>query len=265
MRPQLHTQHGITTREQLLSAGLSPETIKRWLRNGRLIPLHRGVYAVGHLPPSPHAKTMAALLACGPTAVLSHRSAAKLWGLLRYDGPIEVTADNTRRRKGIIVHRHRLTDAEVTHHWGLPVTTAARTLTDLASVLSPDTLTRAVNAARVASVLNVDDLPPKLRQGQTPRPTRSALEDAFLRFIRRHRLPMPEVNTHVAGYEVDMLWRPQRLIAELDGHQHEMQFETDREKDADLLAAGHRVIRVTYERLTERPAKEAARFRQLLA
>jgi hypothetical protein len=211
MRRKLHTQHGMITRAQLLTAGLAENTIDRWIKSGRLIPLYRGVYAVGHLSPSPHAKTMAALLACRPAAVLSHRSAAKLWGLIRYDGPIEVTADNTRRRPGIIVHRHRLTDAEVTHHWGLRVTTAARTLADLASVLSPDTLTRAVNAARISRILNLDDLPPKLREGQTPRTTRSALEDAFLRFIRRHRLPMPEVNTHVAGYEVDMLWRPHRL------------------------------------------------------
>jgi hypothetical protein len=122
MRPKLHAQHGITTREQLLSAGLSPET-------------------------------MAALLACGPTAVLSHRSAAHLWGLIRYHGPTEVTAANTRRRPGVIVHRHRLTDADVTRHWDLPVTTAARTLHDLAHVLTPAALTRAVNDARLRSIL----------------------------------------------------------------------------------------------------------------
>ena len=255
----------MVTRAQLLDAGLSPDQVHRWVKAGRLIAVHRGVYAVGHLPPSPHAQTMAALLACGPTAVLSHRSAAKLWGLIRYDGPIEVTAANTHRRRGIIVHRHRLTEADVTRHWGLPVTTVARTLADLAPVLAPAALTRAVNDARLARVLSLDDLPPRLRPGQTERPTRSASEDAFLRFIDRYQLPRPEVNAVVAGYEVDMLWRPQALIAELDGRQHELQFETDREKDADLLTAGHRVIRVTWERLTERPATEAARFHALLA
>jgi len=153
MRPKLHTQHGITTREHLLNAGLSQETIKRWLRNGRLIAIHRGVYAVGHLPPSPHAKAMAAVLACGPTAVLSHRSAAHLWGLISYHGPIEVTVANTRRRPGVIVHRNRLTEADVTRHWDIPVTTAARTLTDLARVLTPDALTRAVNDARLRKIL----------------------------------------------------------------------------------------------------------------
>jgi very-short-patch-repair endonuclease len=265
IRNQLHTQHGITTHAQLLNAGFSPDKIHRWVKAGHLIALHRGVYAVGHLPPSPHAKAMAALLACGPTAVLSHRSAAQLWGLIRYDGPIEVTAANTRRRSGVVVHRHRLTEAEITRHWDLPVTTPARTLTDLAATLSPVALTRAVNDARLRNLLSLDDLPPRLRGAQTPRPTRSAFEDAFLAFVRRHRLPAPEVNTIVAGYEVDMLWRPQRLVAELDGRQHELQFETDREKDADLLAAGLRVVRVTWERLTERPAQEAARFRALLA
>jgi very-short-patch-repair endonuclease len=257
IRNQVQTQHGIATHAQLLDAGFSPDKIHRWVKAGHLITLHRGVYAVGHLPPSPHARTMAALLACGPTAVLSHRSAAKLWGLIRYDGPIEVTAKNTRRRHGIIVHRHQLTDADVTRHWDLPVTTAARTLTDLAHTLTPAALTRAVNDARLRHLLSVDD--PR-------RPTRSALEDAFLTFIARHKLPPPEVNSTVAGYEVDMLWRPQRLIAELDGYEtHRFQFETDREKDADLLTAGFRVVRVTWQRLADRPAKEAARFRALLA
>jgi very-short-patch-repair endonuclease len=264
MGDQLHTpgvvaarQHGIVTHGQLLRAGLTAKQIASWARRGRLIRLRRGVYAVGHLPPSPHATTMAALLACGPSAVLSHRSAAKLWGLIRYDGPIEVTANNTRRRTGIVVHRSKLTDTEVTRHWDLPVTTAARTLQDLAHTLTPAALTRAINDARLRHLLSVDD--PR-------RPTRSALEDAFLTFIARHKLPPPEVNTTIAGYEVDMLWRPQRLIAELDGHEtHRFQFETDREKDADLLTAGFRVVRVTWERLTDRPAKEAARFRALLA
>jgi very-short-patch-repair endonuclease len=264
MRDQLHTQHGITTYTQLLSAGLSPDQIHRWVKAGRLIRLYRGVYAVGHVPPSPHARAMAALLACGPTAVLSHRSAAHLWGLLKYYGPIEVTAANTRRRPGIIVHRHRLTESEITRHWDLPVTTPARTLKDLASVLPPATLTRAVNDARLANLLSLDDLPPNLRTDQTARPTRSVFEDRFLQFIADHHLPTPEVNATVAGYEVDMLWRPQRLIAELDGHQHDAQFETDREKDANLLAAGHRVIRVTWERFTQQTAREAERFAQLL-
>ena len=142
-------QHGILTRAQLLDAGVGPDTIDHWIRTGRLIKLHRGVYALGHLPPSPYARTMAAVLACGPRAVLSHRSAAQLWGLIRYSGPPEITAPTKRTRPGLIVHRHALKDQDVTTHYGIPTTTAARTLSDLAGTLSPATLTRAVNVARI--------------------------------------------------------------------------------------------------------------------
>jgi very-short-patch-repair endonuclease len=267
-KPALHRlateQHGILTRSQLLQAGVGPDTVKQWIKTGRLIVLHRGIYALGHLPASPHARTMAAVLACGPRAVLSHRSAAQLWGLIRYSGPIEITAPTKRARPGLIVHRHRLTDADVTTHWGIRTTTAARTLTDLAHTLDPAALTRAVNDARLNHHLNLADLPPNLRRGQTARPTRSAFEDAFRTFCTRHHLPQPEINAIVAGYEVDAYWPTSRLIAELDGEDYHQDFEADREKDADLLAAGHRVVRITWERLTERPRREAKRFRALL-
>jgi very-short-patch-repair endonuclease len=256
----------MVTRPQLLNAGVGRNTIDRWIAAGRLIVMHRGVFAIGHVPPSPHARLMAAVLACGPGAVLSHRTAAHQWGLIRYFGPVEITAPTKRARPGITVHRSPLTDAEVTHQYGIPTTTAVRTLTDLAGILSPATLTRAVNDARLSHVLNVQDLPPKLRRGQTQRPTRSAFEDAFVTFCHRHRLPQPEINAFVAGYEVDALWRAQRLVVELDGYEfHEDAFETDRAKDADLVEAGHRVVRVTWERLTETPRREARRFRTLLA
>ena len=258
-------QHGILTRSQLLHAGVGPRTIDRWIQTGRLIALHRGVFALGHLPPSPHARTMAAVLACGRGAVLSHRSAALLYGLIRYTGPIEITAPTKRTRPGVIVHRNQLTDRDVTQHWGIPVTSPARTLTDLAHSLDPASLTRAVNAARLAKLMSLDDLPPRLRNGQTPRPTRSAFEDAFLTFCARHRLPQPETNTIVAGYEVDAYWPTHRLVAELDGEEFHEDFETDRAKDADLVEAGLRVVRLTWERLTGQPAREAARFKTLLS
>ena len=258
-------QHGIVTRSQLLNAGVGSRTVDHWIKTGRLIVLHRGVFALGHVPPSPHARSMAAVLACGPGAVLSHRSAAKLYGLIRYDGPIEITTRTRRRRPGVIVHESRLTDADVTHHWGIPTTSPARTLTDLAHTLSPAALTRAVNAARVAKLMSRDDLPPRLRKGQTPRPTRSAFEDAFRSFCTRHHLPQPEINAIIAGYEVDALWRPQNLVAELDGEEFHQDFEADRAKDADLVEAGLRVVRLTWDRLTGQPTREAARFRTLLS
>ena len=163
------------------------------------------------------------------------------------------------RHAGILVHRSRtLTRADLTRHYGIPVTTPARTLADLARVLDPRSLTRAVNDARLRNLVRTEP-------GQ-PGPTRSVFEDAFLAFVHRHGLPAAEVNQLVAGYEVDMLWRPQRLIAELDGRAyHEDTFEEDRERDATLTAAGLRVVRVTWRRLTRQEEREAARFRALLA
>jgi very-short-patch-repair endonuclease len=258
-------QHGIITRSQLLHAGVGPRTVDGWIKQGRLIVLHRGVFAVGHIPASPHARTMAAVLACGRGAVLSHRSAAQLYGLIRYTGPIEITTRTRRRRPGVIVHESSLSDQDVTHHWGIPTTTPARTLTDLAGTLDPASLTRAVNAARVAKLMSRDDLPPRLRKGQTARPTRSAFEDAFRTFCTRHRLPQPEINTIVAGYEVDAYWPAKRLVAELDGEEFHDDFEADRAKDADLVEAGLRVVRVTWDRFARQSRREAARFRRLLA
>jgi len=268
-------QHGIVTRRQLLNAGVGPDTVDRWIKSGRLIRVHRGVYALGHVPPSPQAKAMAAVLACGPGAVLSYRSAAALWGLLRHHGPVDVTAPSDHRHAGIILHRSRLTDTDVTVHYGIPITTPARTLADLADILDTARLTRAVNDARLRHLTSLDELADHLRPGRATRtladlikrptgPTRSVFEDVFLAFCDRHNIPRPEVNATVAGYEVDMLWRTQRLIAELDGRTYHGDFERDRDKDADLLAAGHRVVRVTWRRLRTDEAREAGRFRRLL-
>ena len=192
----------MVTRPQLLRAGFADTAIFYRVEAGRLIRLHRGVYAVGHRPPSRHARAMAAVLACGPGAVLSHRSAAALWELGRWPRAVEVTTPSGHRHEGVLVHRSRtLTRADVTRHYGIPVTTPARTLDDLARVLSPTALTRAVNEARIRHFIT--------RDAAEPGPTRSVFEDAFLAFVDRHGLPRPEVNQHVAGYEVDMLWRPQ--------------------------------------------------------
>jgi very-short-patch-repair endonuclease len=165
----------------------------------------------------------------------------------------------------VIVHRSQLTDQDVTQHWGIPTTSPARTLTDLAGTLDPAALTRAVNAARLARLMSRDDLPPRLRKGQTARPTRSAFEDAFRNFCTRHHLPQPLINTIVAGYEVDAYWPASQLVAELDGEDYHQDFEADRAKDADLVEAGLRVVRVTWDRLTQQPRREAVRFRRLLA
>jgi very-short-patch-repair endonuclease len=260
-------QHGYVTRSQLLNAGCDGNAIDYRVKLGRLILRHRGVYAVGHVPLSPHSRAMAAVLACGRDAVLSHGGAGALWGLIRWPPTLDVTAPTDRRVPGVRTHRSRnLTD--VTTHYDIPTTTPARTLRDLAPILDPASLTRAVNDARLRHLLSLDDLDPRvtrrLTSTPTTAPTRSVFEDAFLAFIDRHGLPRPEVNQRVAGYEVDMLWRRQSLVAELDGRAYHGDFERDRARDADLLAAGVRVVRVTWRRLTRAEHREAARFAALL-
>ncbi|CAN5558554.1 hypothetical protein BH20ACT18_BH20ACT18_05880 [soil metagenome] len=276
-------QHGILTRCQLLELGLDVDAIDYRLRVGRLLRVHRGVYAVGHRPPSPLAPAMAAVLACGPAGALSHRSAAALWGIdSRWRSPIDVSASTERRHRGVRVHRTRtLTRRDVTVHYGIPVTTVARTLLDLAGVLDEKALARAVNEAQLKCRLRLEDLAALIARspGRTTSrlrtfvdrdeaPTRSAFEDAFLSFVDRYGLPRPLVNEDVAGYEVDALWPEHKLVVELDSrayHDSEQPFERDRNKDADLLTAGYSVLRVTWRRLEDAPALEARRLAVLLA
>jgi very-short-patch-repair endonuclease/predicted transcriptional regulator of viral defense system len=275
-------QHGMVTRVQLLAAGLSAADIDYRVRIGRLVRIHNGVYAVGHLPPSPHARAMAAVLACGPGAVLSHRSAGALWSLGPWwSGQVDVTVRAKRSRQGIRVHRSStLTRADTTRHYGIPVTSPARTLLDLADVLDDKALARAVNEARLAHRTTQAELAALLTRSpgrattrltpfleQPGGPTRSTFEDAFLKFVKRHGLPTPEVNQVVAGHEVDSLWRDQRLVVELDSRTHhdtDDAFEVDRERDADLLNAGFSVARVTSRRLRRDAAREAERLRRIL-
>lgn len=276
-------QHGMVATRQLLRAGLlDANAIAYRVRVGRLHPVHRGVHAVGHRPPSPLARVMAAVLACGPGAAASHETASALFGFHgRHGVPVHVTARTARRHRGVVVHRSRtLRPADVTTHFGIPVTTPARTLLDLASALGERRLLRAANEARIRHLLTLDALAAQLARAQgrpmrvlrrlaeeAPGPTRSELEDAFLRFVHKHGLPRPDMNCELLGYEVDALWRRERLVAELDGrrfHLDEAAFERDRERDAELLAAGHRVVRITWQRLTRRPEVEARRLWALL-
>jgi hypothetical protein len=197
-------QHGVVALAQLLALGFGAGAgaIAYRVKVGRLHLLHRGVYAVGHRPPSPLATAMAAVLACGPDAALSHRSAGALWRILpRWHTPTEVTTPTKRGHPGVHVHRSRHTDA--TTHYGIRVTTPARTLVDLADVLTPKQLTRALNEAQVQRLITPAELAtlltryPGRRTAQlTPErgATRSTLEDDFVRFLKRHRLPLPELN-----------------------------------------------------------------------
>jgi very-short-patch-repair endonuclease len=218
---------------------------------------------------------MAAVLACGPDAVLSHRSAGALWRILpRWYSPTEVTTPTKRGHPGIHVHRSR--DADATTHYGIRVTTPARTLVDLADVLNPRQLTRALNEAQVQRLITPAELTtlltryPGRRTSQlTPErgATRSYLEDDFTRFLKRHRLPLPERNQIIAGHEVDAVYREQKLVIELDSRQFHTTpraFEQDRDRDADLLNAGFSTLRITDHRLKHHPIKEAQRLKDIL-
>jgi hypothetical protein len=279
-----HRQRGYVTRPQLLELGLGPDAIKYRLKVGRLIRVYAGVYAVGRIPTWPVDRAAAAVLACGPGAVLSHGSAAALWGSFRrWDFPFEVTARDARRRKGIRVHRSTtLTRRDITTQLGVRVTSPARTLLDIAPRVSDKTLTRAVNDARIARHLHLSRLAELLcrcprhpgaarlrRFVERPNgPTRSEFEDAFVEFTARHGLPVPQVNATVDGREVDAWFEAERLIVELDGygaHSTKDAFETDRERDAANLAADRETFRITWDRMMQTPDTEARRLHAIVA
>jgi hypothetical protein len=222
---------------------------------------------------------MAAVLACGDGAGLSRRAAAALWRILpRWGRPVDVTAPKDRRHPGIRVHRS--THAQFTTRNGIRITTPAQTLLDLADVLDDQDLARAVNEADVLRLTTPEQLAALLTRSPGRRTTRltpylnatgytrSPLEDDFLRFCKCHRIPTPETGQWIAGHLVDFVWRQQRLVAELDGyafHATKGAFETDRERDADLLNVGFSTIRITYTRLKQQEAKEAKRLKEILA
>jgi hypothetical protein len=276
-------QRGYVTRGQLLELGLGAGAIKYRVVKGSLLAVHTGVYAVGHEPASGVDRAYAALLASGPGALLSHASAAALWGIFeRWREPFEVTVPTGRRRTGIRIHRATLTRSDIRRHLGIRVTSPARTVFDIAPRLTDKALTRAVNELRIQRLIKLDQLAdlvdrlprhPGARRVkpliETPRgPTRSEFEDAFAVFTERFGLPQPELNARVAGYEVDALFRAQRVIVELDGYQFHgtrQAFERDRERDAATLAAGFVTVRITWERLTEAAEKEADRLSAIIA
>jgi very-short-patch-repair endonuclease len=276
-------QRGFVTRVQLLLIGLGPGAIDYRIRRGWLIPVYTGVYAVGHRPISPIDRAAAAVLACGDGAVLSHSSAAALWGFVkRWRMPFETTARHALRRSGICVHRSRaLTHADIRILLGIRVTSPARTVLDVAPTLDAKALTRMVNEGLLSNYLRHAALAELLdRQPRHPGakrlrafvesaagPTRSQLEDEFLAFTRRFGLPRPEMNVRVAGYEVDALFRAERVIVELDGysfHSSRAAFERERERDANMLAAGFETLRATWERLRRAPVREADRLQRIL-
>jgi predicted transcriptional regulator of viral defense system len=280
-------QWGVVSRAQMLAMGVSPAAIATWRRRRRLQVVYRGVYGVGHRSLRTEGQRLAAVLACGPGAVLSHTSAAAHWGLLHTDQTrIDVTALRGRHgAPGIRLHRSRSLDAQdTTIHEGIPITTVARTLLDLAATARPSELERALAQAERLQVYDhraTRDVIARcnghrgtaiLAQATTRKPkwTRNEWEAEFLQLLRRAGLPEPLTNDAFDApdhghCEPDYHWPSHRVIVETDGfetHGTRAAFRNDRAKDAALTASGYRVLRFTRD---DDPELAIKRVRALLA
>lgn len=282
-------QHGLATRSQLLGIGLTGAQVRSRVRTKRFRELQRGVYLVTGVR-MPRSREMAAALACGPGAVVSHRSAAALLGLLPHPGksaPVDVTVPGSDRgrRPGVRAHRViQLDPDEVAEADGIPITSAPRTVLDLARVLRGRELERALTRAERKELTSRTELLSLVARQPGRRGirglrallldegrravTRSEAEERFLVLVRRAQLPAPEVNVVVGGYEIDFLWRGERLAVEVDGfayHSSKATFESDRRRDASLSARGLRVVRITWRQITHEPEAMLVRLAQALA
>jgi hypothetical protein len=272
--------HGVVTRLQLLAAGVTSDEIRWRLGTGALLREHRGVYRVGHRAPSVEARYVAAVWACGDAAVLSGRAAAHLWRILKGAAPPpEVTAPSDHRVEGVITHRAR--GVERTTHRGIPITTAPRTLVDLAAHLSLDALARACHEAGV-----LHDTTPRQVEAVLAKRTRtkgaaklrailsgdvqvtlSELERRFQERLEEAGLPLPETNKRAHGRRVDCRWPAHRLTVELDSyryHRSRHAWEQDRRREREARARGDEFRRYTWGDVYEGPRLMLTELRILL-
>ncbi len=276
-------QQGNITRVQLHVLGVGDRAIAHRVKTGRLYRVFRGVYSVGRPAITQLQRASAAVLACGPRAALSHLSALAAWAFAR-DWPAvpEVIIVGDRRPPGIIVHRTlSLPHHEIRIQQGIRATSPARTLLDCAPRLEPKQRKRTVNDAlhtpflhrsQLAEIIDRHPTHPGAKLltpfvDTTDGPTRSGWEDEFPAFCKQFGLPRPRVNTIVCGFEVDAYFEAEQLIVELDSyefHHDRDAFETDRDRDAETLAAGQATVRVTWERIEHRSAREGARLQTIL-
>lgn len=284
-------QHGVVSRPQLERLGMKQSAIDRRLRAGRLHLVHAGVFAVGHPIVSRKGRWMAAALAMGEGAVLSHRSAAALWGLRGYTGPVHVTLPSKSRHVPRI-RRHSsrtLPSDEITIEEGIPVTTVPRTIFDCAGGGDVDLVENLMRQAEHDERYDPLSLPrlleryPRRRGCRTVKRalkrieespggvTASALEEKFLPFLRAYDLPIPRLNEWIElggkRYKVDCRWPGTREIVELDSwrsHGTRSAFRDDRERDRRLRVAGYGLTRITWAQLEDEPAAVAADLRSLI-
>jgi len=277
-------QHGVVSRAQLERVGLTRSAVAHRLRTGRLWRLHRGVYAVGRPDLSSEGRWIAAVLACGPSAVLSHGSAAALWDLraersgsnhhVAVPSQSGRSPSRGRRPHAIVTHRCATLGAgDVTRRRGVPVTTLARTILDVAPGLGDRALRSVLREAEYRHRLDLGILRRSLdgagsssKHGRLRRAldvwtpgigkTESELEAEFLALCARTRLPLPEVQQRIGRYRADFVWPDRALVVETDGyeaHQGRVAFSDDRAKDRALRAAGYAVLRFTWGEVVSAP------------
>jgi len=282
------SQFGLITRCQLFDLGLSRAHVDKSLRLGRVVAVHRGVYAIAYRPLTRLAPYMAAVLAAGEGALLSHHSASGVWGLRPHqEGDVHVTVpgrDACRRRDGIVVHRTPALDrSEVTSRQGIPITTAARALLDVAPDLTDRQLERAFDRALTqhvttrAAVAAVAGRSPRragasrlaaLARAELAPETNSPAEETLLGLIRAGGLPMPQLNVWIGPYEIDMFWPDHQLSVEVDGfgfHATHRRFEHDHARDLALESMGLVVVRFTRDQVIEQPEMVLVTLAQRLA
>lgn len=279
-------QYNVLSVEQLTSLGIGSGSIEKALENGRLRRLHRGVYAVGHTDLSPYGECLAAVLASGSDALLSHYSAAWLLGLLSTQPvPVHVTTPLPRKRRaGLVIHRSEtLTDGDLGIEKRIRVTSVPRTLLDLAPLVRFSQLRRALKRSEelkifdLPAVLSVLDrnkghrgnkpLRRALALYEPPRFTRSQTEDYFVALVESAGLPRPATNWVEAGHEIDVYWPELRFGVEIDTfatHGTHQSFEDDRVRREDLKLAGIEMTQVTDKRLEREPLRVVERVARLL-
>lgn len=291
--PLATRQHGVISRTQLRGLGFTRDQVATRIEDGTLIRIHRGVFAVGHRAIGRHGQMLAAVLACGEGAAVSHGTAAELLGLWRKQPVlIDITSGRQAGRKtdGVRWHRSRVGADEVDRRDGIPCTSVTRTLVDLAGRLGDRSLRGLVEQAAVLRLLDVEDIDrvlarrrrrgaPRLRAilapwhelgGDQPR-LRSVLEAKLLAAILQAGLPAPKCNVKLQldghRFEVDFLWAEQRVVVEADGaetHGTSVAFHRDRRRDQILMVAGYRSVRVTWDQLKDEPVATIRRIARML-
>lgn len=282
-------QQGLVTRRDLLAAGVPAATVSDWLGTGRLHQIHRGVYSVGQPVGGADARRMAAVLACGAGAYLSHRCCCEHWELVPAapGTPLEVTVLGRRPKgpRGVRVHRaEEVAEDELTVLRGVPVTSAARAVIDLAATADRYTVAKAYEEGLIQGFYDRDEMArlvdrhagrrgiKKVRflveRDAPPSWTIGEAHKRLLELVRSAGLPHPETEVQIGPYRVDMLWRRERVIVEVDGatyHSLPSRIEADKRRDAELAARGYIVIRVTWRQLIDEPHAVLARITSVLA